>query len=217
MALSSLLRGLFALLLLFSFTQLAVAERVGIFVFEDDKPTTTVLAHHLRRMAEHVEAVVVPDVSEELQQALGEAASRLKLKLVQQEDVDPEAERVNVAVHEVPTMHIGELRVISSNAGGGRRRGRVLATIHDEEGSPISGVAVTGTFVGAFEEDVTALTGYNGRASLITGLAVRLSFNYSFCVTDVWHPEYVHDPTADVETCGQFSYVMPSERYYTPE
>jgi hypothetical protein len=76
-------------------------------------------------------------------------------------------------------------------------------TIVDENGSPVAGAAVEGTFSGDVSGSKSATTDANGVAALSIKIKAAISA-FTFCVDNVSHIDYIYDSDADVETCDTY-------------
>ncbi len=102
---------------------------------------------------------------------------------------------------EATLMHVGSIDVSAQKAGGRNRKGRADVTILDELGSPVAGANVIGTFTGDYAETVSAVTGGDGVATILTTSTVSGKPHFEFCVDDVTHAELLYEPADNVETC----------------
>jgi hypothetical protein len=99
------------------------------------------------------------------------------------------------------TMSVSAIQPFIVNAGGGQKRGRVLVTILDDLGNPVSGATVEGTFTGDYNETGAAVTNADGVAELLTSGIARGGIDYTFCVDDVTLAPLTYDPAGNVQTC----------------
>jgi hypothetical protein len=95
-------------------------------------------------------------------------------------------------------MHIDSI-TLSTKKKGPKTDLTAVVTILDENGDPVSGAVVSGTFTGYGSASGT--TGANGQAT------VKLSVNgnitsFEFCVDDVTHSSYTYNSSANVVTCA---------------
>ncbi|MFQ6037030.1 MAG: trypsin-like peptidase domain-containing protein [Candidatus Aminicenantales bacterium] len=89
-----------------------------------------------------------------------------------------------------------------------RTRGRhseavALVLIVDENGNPVSGAEVTGTFSDDVEGTKTATTDESGTATLKLRKKGTIS-GFTFCVDDVVHTSFIYDKEANTETCDTY-------------
>jgi alkaline phosphatase len=106
------------------------------------------------------------------------------------------AECIPAAIH-VDSIVPGVVRFGSSY------KGSVRVTVLDNCGSAVSGATVTGAFTGTYNETVSAATGSDGVAVLVTtGTSKKPS--YTITVTDISHPTLAYDPSANVETSDSY-------------
>jgi hypothetical protein len=76
-------------------------------------------------------------------------------------------------------------------------------TILDENGDPVSGAEVTGTFTGDANGTTSATTNSSGVATLKLSVTGTVS-SFGFCVDDVTHSSYTYNPSANVEDCDNY-------------
>jgi beta-glucanase (GH16 family) len=100
------------------------------------------------------------------------------------------------------TMHVGAITVGTQSAGQGNKRGTATVTIVDNNGQPVDGAGVTGTFTGDFNETVAGTTGGGGTVTLATTGTKKGSVTFMFCVDDVTHSTLTYDPGSNVVTCA---------------
>ena len=99
-------------------------------------------------------------------------------------------------------LHVGSI-VPGSQGGGPNKRATAAVTIVDETGAAAEGASVTATFSGTHNETVTATTGADGVATLVTSVKGR-DVAFDVCVDDVQKASATYDPAANVETCDTF-------------
>lgn len=99
------------------------------------------------------------------------------------------------------SLHVNSIVPGTVNAGQGSKKGKAEVTIVDNCGAVVSGASVTGTFSGSFNETVTASTGSNGVAVLLTSSTVKGGVSFTFCVDSVGHASLPYNPADNVETC----------------
>ena len=92
---------------------------------------------------------------------------------------------------------------VSTQGGGPNKRGRASVIIRDENGSPVAGATVSGTFTGTYGESTAAVTDASGMAELVTS-GTNSNPSFQFCVDDVVHPSLVYDAAANVVTCTSY-------------
>jgi hypothetical protein len=92
---------------------------------------------------------------------------------------------------------------LSGKAAGKNYTAQANVTIVDENGGPVEGATVTGTFSGDISGTTSAVTGADGVAVLkITQKTTVTTF--SFCVDNVAHSSYTYDSGANEETCDTY-------------
>ena len=86
---------------------------------------------------------------------------------------------------------------------GGAYKASVQVRIHDDCGAPVVGATVTGQLSGTYAETVSAATGSDGVAVLVsTGTSKKPA--YTFTVQGVTHATLSYDPAANVETSDSY-------------
>jgi hypothetical protein len=98
-------------------------------------------------------------------------------------------------------MHVDSI-VLSTKAQGPRDRGRATVTIVDENGDPVSGATVSGTFTGDVTGTDSGTTDSNGQVTLQTS-AFNGVVSFGFCVDNV-SGSLTYDAGANVETCDTY-------------
>ena len=94
--------------------------------------------------------------------------------------------------------------IVPGTAGGGpNKRATAAVTVLDENGAPVAGASVTGTFTGSHNETVTATTDANGVADLTTSGRSR-NPAFQICVDDIVKSGMTYDPASNVETCDTY-------------
>lgn len=73
----------------------------------------------------------------------------------------------------------------TQSAGKGKKFGLATVTVTDNNGVPLSGVAVTGQFSGTWNEQASSTTDSNGVATILTSTSLSGGVSVSFCVSDV--------------------------------
>lgn len=93
---------------------------------------------------------------------------------------------------------------ISLSTGGGRNKtGIATVTIVDDNGNPVSGTDVTGTFSGSLSETVTSTTGTNGVATLeTTSTKQGGGIDFGFCVDNVTVTGLTYNANLNTVTCA---------------
>jgi len=99
------------------------------------------------------------------------------------------------------SMHVSSIALSTLNVGQGNKKGRATVTVVDNNGDPVAGVSVTGTFAGDYSDMITATTNNSGVATLDTNTTKKGNINFSFCVDDVVGGALMYSPGSNVETC----------------
>ena len=93
-----------------------------------------------------------------------------------------------------------ELRVDSIvlgtvNAGRGRKNGQAIVTVINDFGDPVAGAAVTGTFTGSFNQQVSNTSGAAGTATLTTSNSPqKKNISFEFCVDTITASGLTYNP-----------------------
>ncbi|MBU2502286.1 PKD domain-containing protein, partial [bacterium] len=100
------------------------------------------------------------------------------------------------------TMHVGTISL--KTAPDGRRIfGAAEVLVLDEQGSPVAGVTVTGTFGGGVSGADSAVTGADGIALLTSATSAPAPLTFDFCVADALVANGTYDAGANVQDCAQ--------------
>lgn len=75
-----------------------------------------------------------------------------------------------------------------------------LVTVVDENGGPVAGAVVEGTFSGDIGGTASGTTNAGGVATLSIKQKVTVN-TFNFCVDAVTHPSHTYNPGANIETC----------------
>ena len=98
--------------------------------------------------------------------------------------------------------HVSKLSVTSQTVVSGWRQGRADVTVVDENGAPVAGALVIGDFSGALNQTKSATTNANGVATVLSTQALKGTFSFTFCVTNVTQPTKIYLPDQNLSTCG---------------
>lgn len=93
--------------------------------------------------------------------------------------------------------------VPGTSGGGPNKRATAAVTIRDENGAPVEGASVSGTFTGSHNETVAATTSASGVANLVTSVRNR-NASFQICIDDVVKSGVTYDLAANVETCDTY-------------
>ena len=99
------------------------------------------------------------------------------------------------------SLYVQSITTGTQGAGQGNKYGTATVTILDDQGSPVNGANVTGTFSGTFNETVSGQTGANGAITLQTSSTAKGGVTVNFCVDNVSHTSLTYDDTQNVITC----------------
>lgn len=100
-------------------------------------------------------------------------------------------------------MHVDSID-LGTQTKGRRTRGVATVTIVDENGAPISGADVTGSFSGGVSGTKSGTTGTDGVAEIRSNWTRNSVSGFQFCVDSVSHASLGYDSVANVETCDSF-------------
>lgn len=85
----------------------------------------------------------------------------------------------------------------------GKEAGDVRVTVLDDQGAPVSGAVVSGTFTGSFAETLQSVTDTDGVAQFQTSTTTN-SPSYDFCVDSVSNTALPYDSSLNAETCETY-------------
>jgi hypothetical protein len=114
---------------------------------------------------------------------------------------------VTITIDTASTIHVESID-LSARTKGPRSEAVAAVKIMDENGKPVSGAEVFGTFsgeqIGSEPVSTSATTNKKGIAKLKIKKQGRIT-SFSFCVDDVIHSSYVYNPAANnVESCASY-------------
>jgi len=99
-------------------------------------------------------------------------------------------------------MHVSKLAVMQQTVVAGWRQGRADVTVVDENGAPVAGALVVGDFTGALNQTKSATTDAKGLATVLSTQALKGTFSFSFCVTNVTQPTKIYVSDQNLANCG---------------
>jgi hypothetical protein len=100
------------------------------------------------------------------------------------------------------TMSVASISATTVNVGQGNRIGRVNVTVLDNNGDPVAGATVTGTFTGSYNETRSGTTNSNGVATIDTVATVKGNASFTFCVTNIAHGSLSYNANGNSVTCA---------------
>jgi hypothetical protein len=113
---------------------------------------------------------------------------------------------VTITINEADTMHVESID-LSVKTKGPRSEAVAAVKIVDENGTPVSGAEVFGTFSdvqpGSQSLSTSATTNKKGIANL-KFKKQGLITSFSFCVDNVIHSSCVYNPAANIENCDTY-------------
>jgi hypothetical protein len=89
---------------------------------------------------------------------------------------------------------------LSTKTKGPKTDAMATVIILDENGDPVSGATVSGTFTGDASGSASGTTDAGGEVTLKIQVQGSVT-NFTFCVDDVTHSSYTYNSSANVETC----------------
>jgi len=93
--------------------------------------------------------------------------------------------------------------IVLSRSGSIIRTYTATVTVRDENGNPVSGATVTGTFSGSVTGSASGTTNSSGVATIKKTKWFGGS-SFGFCVTNITHPSMTYNSSANVETCDSY-------------
>ena len=100
-------------------------------------------------------------------------------------------------------MHVASI-VLSTFVSGPKEYGRAVVTIVDDQGAPVAGASVTGTFSGGTTGTVGGVTAGDGTVTLDSAKGGKVGISYTFCVDDVAGAGLSYDSGANLVTCASW-------------
>jgi hypothetical protein len=98
-------------------------------------------------------------------------------------------------------MRVASIVVGTQTVVSGWKQARARVTIRDEAGGPVAGALVTVTFGGMYHETLSATTGSDGVALVLTNQAEKGKVKASACVAGVSHPTKFYMSQDNAQTC----------------
>ena len=104
---------------------------------------------------------------------------------------------------QAPTdMHVQSITVTTVKVSKAKKKGHAQVVIVDNNGEPVPGADVTGTFSGDINEGpLPQMTDDDGQAVIETTGTAKGGVSIMFCVDNVTHATLTYDPDANVESC----------------
>lgn len=99
------------------------------------------------------------------------------------------------------SLHVADIVVGTQSAGRGTKHGVATVSLIDNLGNAVDAASITGDFSGTFNETVSATTGPNGSATLVTGATAKGSVSFEFCVSAIVHASLGYDAAMNTQTC----------------
>lgn len=98
----------------------------------------------------------------------------------------------------VDTLLISDIEVSRHTGKGKKEYAAASVLVSDQDGEPVSGVLVSGTFSGASSDQTAGLTDAEGRVTLKSRQVHRARVNWCFEVTDAELASHQYDPTRNL-------------------
>ena len=98
-------------------------------------------------------------------------------------------------------LYVNSIATGTQGAGQGKKFGTALIEVLDNNGTPVAGAEVYGTFSGTFNESSSGITDANGTASLITTSTAKGSVTVKICVDGISHSSLTYNSTLNQITC----------------
>lgn len=117
-------------------------------------------------------------------------------------DTDTKLLTVSNGGGEPVSIHVQSVVASTQGAGQGNKYGTATITVLDNLGNPVSGVNVSGTFSGTFNEVASGVTNANGSVTLTTSSTAKGGVIVNFCVDNLSHSSLTYDVQQNVVTCN---------------
>jgi hypothetical protein len=99
----------------------------------------------------------------------------------------------------VATALVVDSVIVSTvNVDKGQKAGRAVVVVTDNNGSPVAGALVEGTFTGTYNEAASGTTGADGSTTIDTTTTAKKGISFTFCVDNITGPL----PYAGTGDCG---------------
>lgn len=98
-----------------------------------------------------------------------------------------------------PTIHVENIEMSTEPAKGNAWKAVADVLIHDDQGQPVNGASVSGSWIGLVSGSSTATTGSNGVATLKSPKTKKAGEIF-FTVTNVTKDGFTYDPNANLKT-----------------
>ncbi|MFH1843323.1 MAG: endonuclease [bacterium] len=97
-------------------------------------------------------------------------------------------------------VHIGDI-TLTTTVIRNKEYGHAAVLVLDDQGTPVQGATVSGTFTGDIPGGDSAVTGSDGIADLTSPKAAKPTISFTFCVDSISGSGLTYDSGANVETC----------------
>ncbi len=97
-------------------------------------------------------------------------------------------------------MHVASI-TLTTTVIRNKEYGHAAVLVVDDQGAPVAGATVTGTFTGDIPGTDSGVTGGDGIADLTSPKAAKPAISFTFCVDDITLAGYTYDSGANIETC----------------
>ncbi len=98
------------------------------------------------------------------------------------------------------SVHVASIAPSTVSAAKSFKAGRAVVTIRDDQGNPVSGASVSGTFSGSVTGSKSGTTDGSGTATLDSPTTAKGKLTFTFCVSSV-SAALPYAPADNVETC----------------
>lgn len=98
------------------------------------------------------------------------------------------------------SVHVASIVPSTAKGSKGKKFARVTVTIEDDQGNPVGGATVNGSFTGDVNESASGTTNGNGQVTLTSNGSKKGKFTFTFCVDSV-SAALPYAPGDNAETC----------------
>lgn len=102
------------------------------------------------------------------------------------------------------SLHVADIAMSALVSGGNRWRAAATVTIVDEQGSPVVGATVEGSYTGSTSSAPSGTTDANGQVTLVSRRK-KGGGTWTFCVEGISLAGFAYDSGSNVETCDSIT------------
>ena len=104
------------------------------------------------------------------------------------------------------SVQVGSIIVSTVNLGKGKKKGRAVIVVIDDQGATVANAVVSGEFSGDLNETISASspTDGNGKTTIETSQGGKGIKSLSFCITGITHATLQDFSAAPGTVCGSF-------------